>query len=767
MKINKIRIQNFKVFKDITIDFNSSDIVVFDGPNGFGKTTIYDAIELGITGKIRRYNSLKLKLIDGRQTFSENPFYHVKAQNKDLIITLEIKKNNQIYILERFVQSNNINSSIDFSIYRLFTKPDFESQERNFIQDEKTFLSELLGKNYDSNFQFLNYVEQEDSLFLLKHSDKERKGHISHLFDLKEFEVKVKRIEELKKRIDFVYEKNKTEAAELESKIKQLRESISNEATHVDYLRLFTQKDYSWDNEDLDFNQFNYIELVGADGEFQRLKTLFERKELFKQYRKNKVVDAIIEKEQLIRDLLVYYNFLPRKEEFREIRNKVFGLQETIKLLDSFDSRNLEQVIDFQTYDFIPVELKELFNKTKQELLLGFQELQGLDKIYSDISRSRAELLGELTHLRIEGVANGDCVFCGYNWGTIEELFANIESKSEQISKINSDKSNRLQKLLESFKLEIVAKIIHLLKENISTYNYNNDFISRLLELEQHHFNDIVKNLEFLKIDYKKYLGTEQIIERSEIFEKFKLEIKTLRNDSEVELIESFFQNYFQEYFNNEFELLDSFLIENLEAKKNYINHKWFLNQNQLLRDNSIKFVEATKKRDNADSIRKQLKELKGKYDNSLKSYQKKIIKDIETIFHIYSGRIMQFFQGGIGLFIFSEKDGIRFQTDSNKTYDAIFTMSSGQLSALIIAFTLALHKKYSQNKLVLIDDPVQTMDELNIYGFIDLLRNEFKDNQIIMSTHEDMMSAFMRYKFKNYNLMETGINLKNVIQNN
>jgi len=121
----------------------------------------------------------------------------------------------------------------------------------------------------------------------------------------------------------------------------------------------------------------------------------------------------------------------------------------------------------------------------------------------------------------------------------------------------------------------------------------------------------------------------------------------------------------------------------------------------------------------------------------------------------------MQSFQGGIGLFIFSEKDGIRFQTGSHKTYDAVFTMSSGQLSALIISFTLALHKKYSHNKLILIDDPVQTMDELNIYGFIDLLRNEFYDNQIIMSTHEDMMSAFMRYKFKNYNLSEKRINLK------
>ncbi|AQX00499.1 hypothetical protein BBD32_02955 [Elizabethkingia anophelis] len=51
----------------------------------------------------------------------------------------------------------------------------------------------------------------------------------------------------------------------------------------------------------------------------------------------------------------------------------------------------------------------------------------------------------------------------------------------------------------------------------------------------------------------------------------------------------------------------------------------------------------------------------------------------------------------------------------------------------------------------------------LTVYtpDYLDLLRNEFYDNQIIMSTHEDMMSAFMRYKFKNYNLSEKRINLK------
>lgn len=767
MKIQKIRIQNFKVFKDIIIDFKSSDIVILDGPNGFGKTTVYDAIELGLTGEIRRYNALKFKIVDGRQTFSENPFYNVDAQNSDIVITIELLKDDQVYVLERLAQAESIDSSIDFSIYKLFIKSEFDSEERTLIEDEKTFLSDLLGEKYSSNFQFLNYVEQEDSLFLLKHSDKERKGHISHLFDLKEFETKVKRIDDLRKKVDSVYDIAKTEVDALEKNIKLIRERGTNEAMPASYVRLFAQNDYLWDHEDLDFSQFNFAELIGQDGFFQRLKILDERKELFKQYKKNKAVDAILENDPVILDFIKFYTFLPRKEEFREIRNNVSTIQEIIKVLESFNGSNLEQAIDLQPFDFITIELRELFDRTKLELINGFNELRGLDKIYSDISRSRSELSTELTQLREEGVIQSDCVFCGYNWGSIEELIRQIVNKTEQIAKINSEKSNTLQELLLKFKVEVVVEVIRLLKEKISSYNYDSEFVTRLLVLEQHHFNDIIKNLEFLKIDYSLYSGIDQTIDYSELVEKFKLDIKALKDEAVADLIETFFPSYFQDYFNNDFETLDLFSIENLDQKRAYINYKWYLNQNLLLRDNTIKLVETTKKRDDANVIRMQLKELKNRYNTSLKSYQYKIIKDIETIFHVYSGRIMQFFHGGIGLFIFSEKDGIRFQTNSNKTYDAIFTMSSGQLSALIISFTLALHKKYSQNKLVLIDDPVQTMDELNMYGFIDLLRNEFRDNQIIMSTHEDMMSAFMRYKFKNYNLTERGINLKNVIQDN
>ena len=126
-------------------------------------------------------------------------------------------------------------------------------------------------------------------------------------------------------------------------------------------------------------------------------------------------------------------------------------------------------------------------------------------------------------------------------------------------------------------------------------------------------------------------------------------------------------------------------------------------------------------------------------YKTQIASHWKRIMRDIEIPFYVYSGKILQDYQRGLGLFI-QENEGegvknIKF-ISNNTDHDAINYLSSGQLSGLIIAFTLALNKVYGNNSMqvLLIDDPVQTMDEINMASFVELLRNEFKDKQIFIN---------------------------------
>ncbi len=768
MKINKIRIRNFKVFKDFFIDFDSLDTIVFDGPNGFGKTTIYDAIELVFTGKIRRYSALKSGLIDNRQTFTENPFYYEDAaEGENISIQIQLTSNQIVYILERVAQFDQIDGTIDFGIYNLYTKTDFDAGESTLIEDEQAYLSEIFGTNYHSNFQFLNYVEQEECLFLLKNSDKNRKNHIAHLFDLKEFELKIKRIETLKRRIDLLCNSaKKSEIDLLEQQIKLIKENLLTNVSESEYLKLFQNNDFDWDRENLEINNIDYQAVAGTNGILDRIKLVITRKDIFKHHRRNSGINYLFENRQLVKDYFKYSNFFARKDEFRILKDEVTALQSLISQLKNLNNQNLENPIDLSGYTFIVTDYKDRFSQAKEELLNILKELSGLDRIYADISISRNLLKEKLITLRDNGDANGECLLCGFDWETIEGLLNQIEVKATQIRNINSDKSNRFETSFTTFKTGILQELVDMLNQRLSNITFDTAFVDELLKIENNHFNQLIKTLDFLQFDYSRYLNQLPIHEAIILMQEFIEEITTLKVNVEEHLIELDFQDIFNQYFEGKHDAIDLLPINKVEKKQNYLKYLWSLSQNELLNTkNEIHIFEKQRYTD-ATELSSQLNLLKIKYQTSLKAFQKTIIKDIEIIFHVYSGRIMQCFQGGLGLFIFSEKEGIRFQSNPYKTYDAIFSMSSGQLSALIISFTLALHKKYAQNKLILIDDPVQTMDELNLFGFIDLLRNEFYNHQIIMSTHEDMMSAFMRYKFKNYNLSEKRFNMKDLLQN-
>ena len=206
-----------------------------------------------------------------------------------------------------------------------------------------------------------------------------------------------------------------------------------------------------------------------------------------------------------------------------------------------------------------------------------------------------------------------------------------------------------------------------------------------------------------------------------------------------LDLIDDKIKYLNNQYYNNEYDKLN--YNKNIKAK---------IDKLELLVENTIK-----------PSI-----EI---YRSSIRSHYTKIIKDIEIPFYIYSGKIIQDYQRGLGIFIkeYDELKNLKFVSNNSSDHDAINYLSSGQLSALVISFTLALNKVYGNKNIntILIDDPVQTMDDINMMSFIELIRNEFENKQIIISTHEDEVSLFMRYKFLMHNLKETRVNVKSVLK--
>ena len=88
--------------------------------------------------------------------------------------------------------------------------------------------------------------------------------------------------------------------------------------------------------------------------------------------------------------------------------------------------------------------------------------------------------------------------------------------------------------------------------------------------------------------------------------------------------------------------------------------------------------------------------------------------------------------------------------------------MSTGQVSTLAISMYLAkaLLNKNSSFKVYLMDDPIQTMDDLNILSLIDLLRFQFMENeedriinQLFISTCDEDLENLIYHKMSSFNI--------------
>ena len=116
----------------------------------------------------------------------------------------------------------------------------------------------------------------------------------------------------------------------------------------------------------------------------------------------------------------------------------------------------------------------------------------------------------------------------------------------------------------------------------------------------------------------------------------------------------------------------------------------------------------------------------------------------------VYSGRIIQNYPLGLGIRAVVKTNQLVFEAASKNGNDVYNILSTGQLNGLSIAFLLSIKNVYGQEDgldVLLIDDPLQTIDDISAISLADLLTQQ-GIGQIVLSTHEDTKAALLRYKF-------------------
>ncbi|MCP2229417.1 DNA repair exonuclease SbcCD ATPase subunit [Pseudomonas silensiensis] len=765
VSISKVFIQNFKIFDKVEVDLGSPNLVVFDGPNGFGKTSFYDAIELLLTGQIRRYKSLSETAIDNRESYKENPYLNIGSKHKELIIKAELLVHDGIIcILRKYTDTNlPLDSLSDFKP-KLYTADTFQSEIHTLVEDEEPFLENLLGRNYLSNFEFLNYVEQGDSTYILRKKGKERKVAISHLFNTSSFDKQIEILSEASKRIGTLCDRAaQATHKQLQTELNLLKDSVLPE---VPYKKLFDISP-EWDLENLEFKNGEYVKWLSNSGDISALKELIANKTQFFEFLKNQELNNIIGNENLIKKTLLAYNFLDSHEDLKLQNQKVESLEKTKTAIEAgliaaieAGYLNLENALKEVLEDSIDVSQYQSSLESVKSLISTTDNLSG---VLNKLKEARETLIGQFQSYEVATTPSDECPLCGHKWGTSDELHQQIEAQSKGIEAILTQANDKLTIELALFTKDQLPAVTTAINDYIINNKPN---LNLLTELNNSTFtatdlrNNLTSILKYIP-EAHNYLNSTPTIEYVDRVSEIVDRLKLLLIPTDQLSITSTHHNVFVTILKEDTSKLDELDDGLLTEKISYIEWKNSLYQSTTYQAKKIEVENSSEILAKSKKLKDKIDTVKKTYENSLKEYQTDIIQNIEILFHIYSARIVQDTQGGLGLFINADKDGIRFLDDPKKQYDAAFSMSSGQLSALVISFTLALHKRYSHNKLLLIDDPIQTMDDLNVAGLIDLLRQEFSDRQIFIATHEHMMSAYMRYKFQKHGLQTKQVNFK------
>jgi exonuclease SbcC len=767
-KLKEITIENFKVFKDFPLDFESADLVVFGGPNGYGKTTIFDAIELALTGTIARFKPIESGNTGCKDVLVAND------QSKPVIIELKITRNRgkeQLKIIrelkpgyEQTPMYKKDKKTKNFKkLWELSLKKQGEQKVKEISQEE---LEDELGqKNFQKYYNLFYYVQQEDTSHFLKNSEKERLEEISRLFGTEKEEKEQQNLSDAKNEIRRYKTKLINKKNELERIISSGKIELTKEEFSYDCLLPWTKKIKEWDREELFFTtpetKNKYLT------ELNKIQTLVMYRDHFlvqKDFKDN------YRKKETIKALLVGAKFLGEIGKIKDRHNTRKKLDANLNVLKKRDFLTESTKLDrkflegaFPDFDF------KIFFGTIQELKKQKSNLNSTREIIRELLDFRSDFLSKFNQIDSASIEKKECPLCGFDWNNRETLFHEIEKKTDFFKSLLSSE----EKTFHDKKTEFESRLLESLKDqvknkaNSAEFLISDSFFEELLEAQKKK-EDLSRLEEWLiekKIEYSDLLieRTDEDIDTdvlkgyiTDLVQRIKQKAPPLPGQYVTEDGELKFAEVYRDYFDGVPENLKEMEPESIEKKKGYIERQYF----QSLEKKKVELKNLEGKLSRLIEVEQKLTDAINIYNKQIRTHHKRIIRDIEIPFFIYSGKILQSIgrKNTIGIFIKDpspreeELENIRFVTHWDTDHDVINTTSSGQLAGIVIALTLAMNKIYSKGlESLFIDDPVQTMDDINMISLVELLRNDFEDKQLFLSTHESDKEKYFLYKYQKY----------------
>lgn len=793
-KIVNLRVKNFKCFDntkyyEFRVDYEKNPIIL-SGPNGFGKTTFFDAVELIFSKNITRLD----REIEKKTTNLGKNILLNKA-NEDGYVVLTLRKG-QYDFLTLFAKILNSNHKLEVEnaicygeIKKFITTDELDSFLYNYNDWKDNIDNEKLIKYRAKNFNVYYYVSQAESVHFLKRTITDRKNAMNVLLNTSFIDERKKVVTDLigskigtgghliNDEIMTLENELKKKAIKLKSLLKSNMQAGNETIDFVD-LGLY-KKDanlYFWDSSNI--IEWNVNEIKKGKNVLEGLISFLENEIDYRNYQWNEDISRLLQGKS-IEDYVNYKKY---------IINNLVGIgevQEDLKKWDSLvqiynssllfrqevpDAANYKEKDIIKLKELVP-ELKEydfsLIKNIANEILNLRNTLSTNQIIIDKLVNARNALKNAKNEYDEQGTT---CPFCHTKFANADLLNAGFDEVDKLLQKESGSVGKRIaQKNKELIgAVETVKNIVDLYVKELDENTVNlliqkrallNGFISDLGR---------VTNVEKIA----KYLADTDFNSETDS-DNMKIEIQRLLSGLIKKIQNKDFNNLYIKHKYEDIEKIygegindikEQISVESFKEKCRYLEKIIWEKENTEIHAIKDEVRELIIRKEKVMKVRKQLNNLGKAYDKTVEAYKNVTLKQLRVPLLIYTGKILQDYQNGLGVFV--SKDEMRFVSSGDAKHDILNTFSSGQLSGFVLAFLFAMNKRYIKSSsddigFILIDDPVQTMDDINISSLIEVLRNDFSNKQIILSTHEVDKENYILYKFYKYNQLGQSFNVK------
>lgn len=798
-KIVDLRVKNFKCFDDkkyyeFCIDYDKNPVVL-SGPNGFGKTTFFDAIELIFSKNITRFD----KEIEKKNTnLGKNILLNQANQDGYVVLTLKRGENEFLTLFAKILNSNH-KIDVENSIYYGYNSKYIRTEELDrviFDYDnwKDVIDSETLIRYRIKNFNVYYYVSQAESVHFLKRTISDRKNAMNVLLNTGFIEERKKLVSNLIGsrngtsgyliNDEIISLDNKTK--NLAIKLKTLLKNNINTQTGVEKIENIDlglyKKDldlYFWDNS-------NIVELDASSIKkgiylLSSIISFLENEIDYRNYQWNENILKIIDGNSIV-DYVNYRDYIVNDSvSIKKIEQQLEKWDSMIQIYnstllyrqDSLDAANYKEQDAVMLKKLVP-ELCEydfsLIKNISNEIVNLRENLSINQKAIDKLTSARNTLKNAKNEYDEKGTR---CPFCNTEFNDLrllnegfEEVGKLLKSESGNLGERIVLKNNELADAIEEVK-EILRPYVYGLDENAINLIIKKKTSLKGFASNHGRVANVDKLVKYLvAIEYSSEKEEDNLV--LDIQRTLSGMIKKIQNEEFNALYDKYrYVDVEKRYGKCINEMKGQVSLEMLKQKVLYLEKLNCEKENTEINEIKQEMKKLIIRKEKVTKIRQRLNDLSKLYDNKIEEYKNITLKKLRVPLLIYTGKILQDYQNGLGVFV--SKDEMRFVSNGDAKHDILNTFSSGQLSGFVLAFLFAMNKQYIKPSsddigFILIDDPVQTMDDINISSLIEVLRNDFADKQIILSTHEIDKENYILYKFYKYNKIGQSFNVKEKI---